>query len=134
MNHEAFNTRGEAHKDIFSLFEVLEQKNAYLLEFHKINMHELNRLAEGRIDNLENFYYSRELLLDAICDLDHKISSESHFAKDVRIDETQKKKLLDILNLKRNMVISILDQDLAIISLVDQIKQGKKINLKARVS
>ena len=106
---------------ILSLFEVLEQKNSYLLEFHKINMHELNRLAEGCLNNLENFYYSRELLLNAINKLDHKIS-RNRLDKNLKINKTQKRKLIDILNLKRKMVISILDQDLIILSLVDQIK------------
>ena len=111
------------HNEVFSLFEILEQKNSYLLEFHKINMNELNRLAEGCTDNLEDFYYSRELLLDAIHKLDHKIY-ENSLNKDLKVDKRQKKKLLGLLNLKRKMVMSILDQDLVILSLVDQIKNG----------
>ena len=107
--------------ELFSLFEILEQKNSYLLEFHKINMYELNRLAEGCIDNLENFYYSRELLLNAINKLDHKIS-QNNLDKNLKVDKTQKKKLLRILNLKKEMVMSILDQDLAILSLINKIK------------
>ena len=110
-------------QEVFSLFEALEQKNSYLLEFHKINMDELNRLAEGCIDNLENFYYSRELLLNAISKLDNSIFQKNLY-RNLQVDKNQKKKLLDILTLKRKMVMSILDQDLAIISLVDKIKNG----------
>ena len=118
------------HKEAFSLFKILEQKNSYLLEFHKINMNELGRLAEGCIDNLENFYYSRELLLNAINKLDDKIS-QNNLDEDLKVNKTQKKKLIDILNLKRKMVMSILDQDLTIMSLVDQIK---KRNIKTIAS
>ena len=110
------------HKEVFSLFEVLEKKNSYLLEFHKINMDELNRLANGSIDNLENFYYSREILLNAINRLDNEISPNN--LEKLKVNKIEKKKLIDILNLKRKTVMSILDQDLAIISLVDQIKSG----------
>ena len=110
------------HKEVFSLFEVLEQKNSYLLEFHKLNMDELSRLSEGCIDNLENFYYSREFLLNAINKLDKKIS-HNEWDKKVTVNAREKKKLADILELKRKMVLSILDQDLTIISLVDQIKK-----------
>ena len=118
------------HKEAFSLFEILEQKNSYLLEFHKINMDELDRLAEGCIDNLENFYYSREFLLNAIHKLDDRIS-QNNLDEDLKVNKTQKKRLIDILNLKRKMVMSILDQDLTIISLVDQIK---KRNIKTIAS
>ena len=116
--------------ELFSLFEILEQKNSYLLEFHKINMHELNRLAEGCIDNLENFYYSRELLLNAINKLDHKIPW-NNLDKNLKANKVQKKKLMNILNLKHEMVMSILDQDLVILSLINKIKDG---NLRAIAS
>lgn len=110
------------HTEVVSLFEALEKKNSYLLEFHKINMNELKRLSEGCVENLENFYYSRELLLNAINKLDGQISGEN-WNKNLRIDKNQKQKLVDILKLKKEMVMSILDQDLKIISLLDTIKK-----------
>ena len=113
-------------KDVFSLLELLEEKNSCLLEFHKINMDELSRLAKGHIGNLENFYYSRELLLNAINKLDCSVS-QAPPAQSLKISPTQKKRLTDILNLKRNIVISILDQDLAIISMIDKLKQEGKM-------
>ena len=115
---------------MFSLFETLNKKNSYLLEFHKINMNELDRLAEGCIDNLENFYYSRELLLNAINKLDNKISLKN-LDENLKVNKTDKKRLTDILNLKRKMVMSILDQDLTIISLVDKIKKESRIKAVA---
>ncbi|MCY4321489.1 MAG: hypothetical protein OXC37_03670 [Bdellovibrionaceae bacterium] len=107
-----------------SLFQLLEQKNSYLLKFHEINKDELERLSEGSTDNLENFYYSREILLNAIKKLDDQTSNK---IKAVKVNKQEKKKLIDILNLKRKMILSILDQDLAIISLVDEIKKSNKI-------
>ena len=110
-----------------SLFNLLEEKNSYLLEFHKINMDELKLLANGRIDHLEDFYYSRELLLNAISKLDIQISEDE--IDNVQVNKTQKKKLIDILSLKRKMVMSILDQDLAIISLFNELKKNKTTNI-----
>ena len=115
------------HAESISLFQLLEKKNSYLLEFHKINMNELKRLAEGSINNLENFYYSREILLNAINKLDHKISKNK--IESLKVNKQGKKKLIDILNLKKKMVLSILDQDLAIISLVDQLKKSEAKDL-----
>jgi len=109
-------------KELYSLFEVLEQKNSYLLEFHKINMEELKRLAQGCMDNLENFYYSRELLLNAINKLDGSISNNK-FNQNLKVNRIEKKRLVDILNFKKKMVMSILEQDLTIMSLIDQFKK-----------
>lgn len=114
--------RTTMNKEVVSLFKALEKKNSYLLEFHKINMDELGRLSKGCTDNLENFYYSRELLLNAINKLDSWLSSEK-LNKNLQINKTEKKKLMGIFKLKRKMVLSILDQDLTIISLVDKIKK-----------
>ena len=112
-------------REVLSVFEILEQKNSYLLEFHKINTDEIQRLSEGRIDNLENFYYSRELLLNAISRLDCKIA-EDNTSKGLAVNPAEKQKLLELLTLKRNMVISIVDQDMTIISLVEKLHQGKR--------
>lgn len=108
-------------KELLLLFEALERKNSYLLEFHKINMEELTRLSNGRIDNLENFYYSRELLLNAINKLDDSIS-KNKWNENLKINKAEKKRIKDMLNLRRKMIMSIVDQDLTILSLVDKIQ------------
>lgn len=112
-------------EEVQSLFNLLEEKNSYLLEFHKINNNEIERLIKGHQDNLENFYYSRELLLNAIDRLDSQIAKEEKNAC-FEAQKEEKKKLKEILHLKRNMVLSILDQDLTIISLVDRLNQKNK--------
>lgn len=114
-------------EEVQSLFNLLEEKNSYLLEFHKINTDEIERLTKGLTDNLENFYYSRELLLNAIDRLDKKIAKEKETTcletQNLEVQREEKKKLQEILHLKKSMVLSILDQDLAIISLVDKLNQ-----------
>ena len=112
--------------EAIELFGLLEQKNSYLLEFHKLNMDELTFLANGRIDHLEDFYYSRELILNAISKLDVQISEDE--VENVQVNKGEKKKLVDLLSLKRKMVMSILDQDLAIISLVNELKKDKVLD------
>lgn len=104
-----------------SLIEILDKKNNYLLEFHKINLEEMGRLNHGFIDNLENFYYSREILLNAIDKIDNEISSQQSVSK-CTVNRDQKQKLEKVLDFKKDMVLSILDQDLTIISLVEQLQ------------
>ena len=113
-------------KDVLSLFEMLEQKNSYLLEFHKLNTDQINLLSQGLTDNFENFYYSREILLNAINKLDSKMAKKDS-KEGFKINKPERKKLMDILNLKKRMVLSILDQDLTIISLVEKLNQNKNI-------
>lgn len=108
--------------EVISLFDLLEQKNSYLLEFHKINMDQLGHLSKGSLKNLEDFYYSRELLLDAIHKLDCQISGNK--LEHITAKKSEKKKLIEILNLKKKMVMSILDQDLAILSLINELKKN----------
>ncbi len=109
-------------KEVLTLLEILEQKNSYLLEFHRINIDEIDRLYQGRIDNLENFYYSREILLNAIDKLDYKFSEKGAQKYFFKANKKEKGKLIEILKLKKSMVLSILDQDLVIISLVEKLQ------------
>lgn len=108
-----------------SLFHLLEEKNSYLMEFHKINNTEIERLIQGCSDNLEDFYYSRELLLNAIDKLDKQIADAEQSAPfEAQADE--KNKLEELLRLKKKVVLSILDQDLIIISLIDRLQKNAK--------
>ncbi len=117
-------------RDVSSVFEILEEKNSCLLEFHRINTDEIRRLSQGRIDNLENFYLSRELLLRAISRLDSKIaqnnSNSSGPRKTLEVNQEERQKLLELLNLKKSMVMSIVDQDMTILSLMEKLHQGKE--------
>lgn len=116
-------------REVSSVFEILEEKNSCLLEFHRINTDEILRLSQGRIDNLENFYLSRELLLRAISRLDSKIAknnSNGAGPNKIEVNQEERRKLLELLNLKKNMVMSIVDQDMTILSLMEKLHQGKE--------
>ena len=111
-------------KEVAEIFNLLERKNSYLLEFHKINNKEIMQLSRGCIQNLENFYYSRELLLNAINRLDKQFK-DKNFSRSCEMNSQEKKKLSEMLKLKNNMIQSILNQDVTILSLVDKLNEGK---------
>ena len=117
-------------REVQSLFAMLEQKNSYLLEFHKINNEEMNRLSEGCADHLEDFYYSRELLLNAIDKLDKQIQEKEQKPAPL-VGVSEKNKLKKLLSLKKSMILSILDQDLTILSLVERISKDRALVGKA---
>jgi len=106
------------NKEVLALFEMLDQKNGYLLEFHQMNLDEINKLNQGCTDHFETFYYNREVLLNAIDKLDRKLSIN----RCSKMNRAEKKKLVEILNIKKDMVLSILEQDLMIMSLLEQLK------------
>ena len=108
-------------KDVLSLFKILEQKNSYLLEFHKLNQEELKKLCKGHLNNLETFYYSREIILNAIERLDKKL--HHHQETSITLHSEEKRKLEEMLKLKKDMVLSILDQDFTILSLFDKFNE-----------
>ena len=112
------------NETILEILTLLEKKNSYLLEYHRINSKEISLLSKGQIKNLENFYYSRELLLDAIDKVDNKFKSKNLYEKS-KMNHKTKQRLSDILKLKNDMVRSILDQDVTILSLVEQLNEGK---------
>lgn len=115
--------------EITSVLEMLEKKNSYLLEFHKINNDELSRLHKGHTNNLENFYYSREILLNAIDRIDHELSFKKS-KKTLKTSKKEKDKFVELIKFKQDMVLSILDQDITIISLVEEL-QNKKLSIAA---
>ena len=109
-----------------SIFEALEKKNSYLSEFSKLNKEEITRLAQGNVKNLENFYYLREIIINAINKLDKRISILESWDEEIKNNAKTKKKFLFVLEKKRELVLSILDQDLKIISLIDKLKVKNK--------
>ena len=109
-------------EDVKSLFCLLEKKNDCLLKFHKLNNSEIGRLTCGCQDNLDNFYHAREALLAAIDKADKRIAAEEKAAR-FEARKEEKKKLKKLLRLKRDLVLSILDQDLVILSLMNGLRE-----------
>ena len=123
-------------EDVKSLFCLLEEKNDCLLKFHKLNNSEIGRLSDGCQDNLEKFYHAREALLNAIDKVDKRIAAEEKAAR-FEARKEEKKKLKKILRLKRDLALSILDQDLVILSLMNGLHEDDppevpKISQKAQ--
>ena len=120
-------------EDVKALFHLLEKKNRCLLKFHKLNNDEIERLTAGCQDNLDNFYHDREALLSAIDQVDKRIAEEEKPAR-FEAQTAEKKRLKKILRLKRDMVLSILDQDLVILSLMSGLQEDNENELQPKAS
>ena len=106
-------------ENVYQLFKMLDKKNSYLREFYDVNAREIKRLVRGEFDKLETFYYSRELILNAIERIDKQLKTNK-LIQEPSISNQDRIRLKEIFKLKQNMVLSILDQDMAIFSMVEK--------------
>lgn len=113
------------------IFQLLEKKNDYLLEFHKLNTSEIEKLIQNKESNFEDFYYLREIILNAISRLDAEFSSRNtEIESTTQVGQIHKKRLTDLLTFRKKMVFSILEQDATIFSLCDKLNKNS-IKLKS---
>lgn len=101
------------------IIQLLQDRNTHLEKFAQINELEILRFTDGNFDNLESFYKSREGILNLIGCIDRLIDSTEN---DSKMDDLQKKVVLDLLAEKNELVTEILSQDLQILSLIEQTK------------
>lgn len=101
---------------------LLNEKNHYLEKFFSINESHLAKFIKGQLDDLENFYNSREKILEIIRYIDSQIhtvqSAEDHLPLAVHIRESVK----EALAIKDLYVAKILEQDLSILSCIESAK------------
>lgn len=98
---------------IQQMIDLLDKKNSYLLDFQNLNNEEICRIQKGNFTNLEAFYYDREILLNAIDRVDHQLK-KYRIDQFVDVCENSKKKVLDLLRVKKKFIHHILDQDMQI--------------------
>ena len=106
------------------VLSLLEEKNKNLAKFYQMNEIEMTRIVEGNFDELENFYRNREGILDLIRTIDTltEVASKETMEKD--IDDNQRVQVMDLLDQKNELVTQILEQDLRILSLIEQAKSN----------
>jgi hypothetical protein len=106
------------------LIQFLNEKNHFLEKFYSLNEKQIALLESGQFDEIEKFYNQREDLLKIL----KYIDSETHQAhmdhKEMTgtFNEAQKSEIREALRVKEMYVRKILEQDLVVISLIDEAK------------
>lgn len=122
------------------ILTLLEQKNHYLEKFYALNEAELKNFIEGQFDGLEVFYDTREKILEMIKYIDfeiQKIEIDASKANPLQWDQ-MKKKILDSLRIKDQYVAKIIQQDIEVLSCIEntknliirelqELRRGKKV-------
>lgn len=108
-----------------TIIEMLTEKNQCLEKFYRLNESELENFSAGTFDNIENFYATREGLLDIIKKVDEMIETSNSSTDDVGpISAEDKKNILSALQYKNDLVNRILEQDLRILSAIEEAKSN----------
>lgn len=105
-----------------NIIQLLNQKNFHLEKFFELNEKEIINFSEGNFDNLENFYNTRESILDLIRCIDKLIDESNQPESAIGISDVDKHRILKALDKKNDLVTSILSQDLQILSFIEAAK------------
>jgi hypothetical protein len=107
-----------------SILDLLVEKNHFLDKFLNLNESEILNFIDGKFDNLDTFYNSREKILGILSEIDDKIQEESVFDYEYTLTAEDKKKVIKALDYKNEIVKRILAQDLQILSLIESAKSN----------
>ena len=102
------------------IITLLNQKNHYLEKFYSLNEREILNFSQGNFDNLENFYQTREKLLELIKYLDAEIDQTQQ--EDHLIQDIHRKQIRELLAVKEEYVNRILAQDLEVLQCIEKTK------------
>lgn len=102
------------------IIQLLQDRNIHLEKFAQINEIEILKFTEGNFDNLDNFYRSREGILNLIGCIDRLIDATE--CEKSQMTDSDRKTVLDLLAEKSELVTEILSQDLQILSLIERAK------------
>lgn len=113
------------------LVELLDEKNEYLNKFYDLNEKEIINIDDNNFDNLENFYTTRECLLQMIGIIDKRIDGlQSNVVSPESLSEAEKLRIKNCLDKKNKIVQAILNQDLMILSKIESEKSNIIKDLK----
>lgn len=107
------------------IIQLLQEKNHYLEKFYSLNETEIINFSMGRFENLENFYNTRERILEILRYIDDQIALVNTEAEQVHQyspDELHQVKVA--MNIKEEYVSRILKQDLEVLSLIEAAKSN----------
>jgi hypothetical protein len=108
-----------------NIISLLQDKNYHLQRFHEMNETELMNFVEGKFDNLEVFYNSREAILDLIRCIDRLIEQCNLIEINPEsVSSEQRRHIGQALAKKNDLVTKILAQDLQILSVLEATKSN----------
>lgn len=110
------------------LLELMDQKNHYLEKFYTINETHLDHFLKNRFELINDFYNSRENILEILKYIDQEIRVVSYSTAQETMLDVQK--LKSSLSVKDTFVQKIIEQDIDILSCIESAKNSIIMELK----
>lgn len=107
------------------IISLLQEKNHYLEKFYSLNEAEIVNFSLGNFDNLENFYNTRERILEILKYIDAQLDLENSEIPDLdqfSIDE--RRQVREAMGIKDEYVSRIIEQDLEVLSFIEAAKSN----------
>src|SRR5437868_3002506 len=99
------------------IISLLQEKNHYLEKFYSLNETELVKFSLGNFDNLENFYNTRERILEIIKYLDAQLDQSNAAMEDLsQVAAEDRRQVIEAMRTKDEYVSHIIEQDLEVLA------------------
>lgn len=102
------------------IISLVHQKNHFLEKFYSLNENELLNFSTGNFNNLENFYTSREQILELIKYIDDELNSTG--TEKIELNSDDKVDMKAALAIKDEYVNRIIAQDIEILTHIESAK------------
>jgi hypothetical protein len=107
------------------IIDLLNEKNHYLEKFYALNETEIVNFSGGNFDNLDNFYRTREKILEILKYIDSEIDKEHIAVGDVSTaDPEDKRQAREAMAIKDEYVNRIIHQDLEVLACIETAKNS----------
>ena len=107
------------------IISLLQEKNHYLEKFYALNESELLNFSMGNFEALENFYNTRERILEIIKYLDGQLEQENAATHDFSGVTTEERRLAtESMRTKDEYVARIIEQDLEVLACIEAAKSN----------
>lgn len=114
------------------IISLLREKNHYLEKFCEVNDRELLHFESGNFDNVEDFYRTRDKILDLIRIIDDMIQEQNaSYENNPQCSADERTQAQALLGEKDELVKRILSQDLQVLSWVEKEKSNIIRDLQA---
>ena len=107
------------------IISLLQEKNHYLEKFYALNETEIVNFSLGKFDNLENFYNTRERILEILKYIDGQIDLVNTEMADLnQFSSEDRRQVKEAMSIKDEYVGRIIEQDLEVLAFIETAKSN----------
>lgn len=107
------------------IISLLQEKNHYLEKFYSLNEKEIVNFSLGNFENLENFYNTREKILEIIKYLDNQLDQSHSAMEDLsQVACEDRRQVVEAMRTKDEYVGRIIEQDLEVLTCIEAAKSN----------